>query len=409
MTLIATTIILTCIVGVGIFLRKKTKTLGSGEAARKGRTRAQETVVRQYLVNKFAKCVALNRKRLKRYHRTQHKIVADFGDKGNKATYAAKVDLFYGTDRCQTGAFTIKSFYGGRSSNQLHLGHCEVSIPEGHKAGELERPLLRCFGETPKDHVCLLSLQSLSPEDYLSRIRELFSSNEDEALIFVHGYNNSFHDAALRTAQFVHDLKFGGKPFFYSWPSLGSFCGYVKDMDAAVNARSTFEQFIRLIKENLNPPKVYLIGHSMGNVLIAEYIKSLRKEDNIFTHIVLAAPDINKDVFHNQVMPNFKLATQKSTLYTCRKDFAIYAAERIRGMEPRLGDSRTGIYVAESLYTIDASDLATGLFSTHHTYFAQDSPILDDIIHGVFNDIHPSRRRLVEKQAAQGPYWSFPA
>jgi esterase/lipase superfamily enzyme len=391
-----------CIIGVGgVFLFKKIKQRPDTDEPREICT--QKIVITRYVKAKY---VAAKKRRLNKFHRSQHKIVADFGVNTDSAR-AGKVNLFYGTDRSQTGALTIRSFYGSRSSNELSLGHCEISIPQSHKAGELERPYLAFF-ENPKKHICLLSLQVLGQEEYFSRMRELIFADEEGILIFVHGFNTTFHDAALRTAQFAYDLKFKGRPFFYSWPSLGSPSpsGYLKDLDSVVNARPTFERFIRAIKEKLNPPKVYIIGHSMGNVLIAEFIKSLREEENIFTHIVLAAPDIDKNVFTNLVLPNFKLATKKSTLYTCGKDFALYTSKFARHKEPRLGHSGEGVYVADSLDTVDASDLSMGL-GTHHTYFAQESPILDDIVM-VLNDLPPSKRRLVETTTAKGSYWSFP-
>jgi esterase/lipase superfamily enzyme len=38
----------------------------------------------------------------------------------------------------------------------------------------------------------------------------------------VHGYNVSFDDAALRTAQLAYDLTFDCPAAFFSWPSKGT-------------------------------------------------------------------------------------------------------------------------------------------------------------------------------------------
>jgi esterase/lipase superfamily enzyme len=50
-------------------------------------------------------------------------------------------------------------------------------------------------------------------------------SNPDEALVFIHGFNNSFEDALRRAGQLAYDLRFDGPVFAFSWSSEGSFLG----------------------------------------------------------------------------------------------------------------------------------------------------------------------------------------
>jgi len=53
-------------------------------------------------------------------------------------------------------------------------------------------------------------------------------------LLFVHGYNVSFEDAARRTGQLAYDLGFEGPTVFFSWPSRGSVTAYTRRADRAV-------------------------------------------------------------------------------------------------------------------------------------------------------------------------------
>ena len=59
---------------------------------------------------------------------------------------------------------------------------------------------------------------------------------QDQALVFVHGYNNGFDDALFRTAQIAYDLKYDGAPFLYSWPSGAGIAGYPYDRESAQQA-----------------------------------------------------------------------------------------------------------------------------------------------------------------------------
>ena len=53
--------------------------------------------------------------------------------------------------------------------------------------------------------------------------------------IFLHGYNVSFEEAALRAAQIGFDLSIRGAMAFFSWPSQGDLAGYSAD-EASIEA-----------------------------------------------------------------------------------------------------------------------------------------------------------------------------
>ena len=44
------------------------------------------------------------------------------------------------------------------------------------------------------------------------------SGEEPHALLYLHGYNTSFEEAAIRAAQIGFDLKVPGATAFFSWP-----------------------------------------------------------------------------------------------------------------------------------------------------------------------------------------------
>jgi esterase/lipase superfamily enzyme len=47
---------------------------------------------------------------------------------------------------------------------------------------------------------------------------EVAKNYPNQALIFVHGYNMSFDNAARRAAQIAYDINFDGATFLFSWP-----------------------------------------------------------------------------------------------------------------------------------------------------------------------------------------------
>jgi esterase/lipase superfamily enzyme len=73
------------------------------------------------------------------------------------------------------------------------------------------------FREDPSKHVVLLTLAELGPDAWQSEIRQaLATCSARDVLLFIHGYNVDFEQAALRAAQFAYDLEFQGACVLYS-------------------------------------------------------------------------------------------------------------------------------------------------------------------------------------------------
>jgi esterase/lipase superfamily enzyme len=83
--------------------------------------------------------------------------------------------------------------------------------------------------------------------------------------ILLHGYNNSFDDAAIRAAQMGFDLKVSGATAFFSWPSGASIERYFADADRLAASENEIAEFLRLIKKETKAKAAHIIAHSMGN------------------------------------------------------------------------------------------------------------------------------------------------
>ena len=78
----------------------------------------------------------------------------------------------------------------------------------------------------------------MSEADFWADIRreiEATDRSQRHSLVFLHGYNVSFEEAAIRAAQIGFDLKISGAVAFFSWPSQGSLLGYAAD-EATIEA-----------------------------------------------------------------------------------------------------------------------------------------------------------------------------
>ena len=150
----------------------------------------------------------------------------------------------------------------------LSRGICEVTVPDSHQRGQVERPsLLRFeFREDQQKHVVLASAVELTQNDFQRRLADLVDqSSERDLLVFIHGFNVDFESAVQRTAQIAVDLPFHGVPVCYSWPSQGSLLGYTIDENNAAWTTSHLRAFLEELAETSGADSINLVAHSMGN------------------------------------------------------------------------------------------------------------------------------------------------
>ncbi|MGU3842390.1 alpha/beta hydrolase, partial [Vibrio diabolicus] len=137
------------------------------------------------------------------------------------------IEVFYATDREVHSIKANNVRFTDDWAHELSYGKTKVSIPGSHEIGEIERPTLS-FMEDPYTHMLLQSTTLLPKNEYFLELERRINK-PGSLLVFVHGYNVSFEQAALRTGQMAFDLQFKGVPIFYSWPSKGEVLDYSVD------------------------------------------------------------------------------------------------------------------------------------------------------------------------------------
>lgn len=314
-------------------------------------------------------------------------------------------------------ALTRGTHFSGRDAEEMIVGSCQVTIPLAtHTRGNIERPEimgLQIEVLDPDKHMCVSEVKIAEPAAFVEQLREkMKASAEKEAFVFVHGFNVTFEDAALRTAQMAFDLEFQGAPMFYSWPSQGTVAGYPWDSDAVETAIPYLKEYLKTLASKTDVKRVHLIAHSMGNRLLTRVLRELPEElganktRDTFREIVLAAPDINAHVFRTQIAPALVARYPRVTLYANSNDGAL-AASWMYNHSPRAGDSHKGcICVYKGLDTIDVSALDTTMDG--HGYVGSNHVVLCDLYYLFKEGKSPSHRfRLQPRQQDGLPYFVF--
>jgi esterase/lipase superfamily enzyme len=296
---------------------------------------------------------------------------------------------------------------------QVQLGLCEVTIPKSHQVGELEAPsILRLEVKDNADkHVVLRKTERLADERFYELLRErVAASPRRELFVFVHGFNVTFEDAARRTAQIQHDLKYEGAPIFFSWPAHDKFVlTYTADENNVTWSVSHLKKFLLDVTKHSQARSINLIAHSMGNRALASALKELqlelRDQSRLFNQVILAAPDIDADEFRQSIAPALTRTANRITLYASARDEALAASQLVhRG--PRAGDAGRGLVVVPGIDTIDVTPIDTSLWG--HTYYGSSDPVLRDLNLLITQAVPPEQRVwLAPAELAGQPYWIF--
>jgi len=154
------------------------------------------------------------------------------GERGTSEPESAGVvfPVWFGTNR---KPHPHGSGFTGDRHSRVTRGRVEVYVPESHRFGETGtafwRRLLRFDLRDDR-----LRVQHIDVQERDAFFREIQKANEaaresgetPQALFFLHGYNVTFEEAAIRAAQIGFDVKAPGATAFFSWPSRGSVTAY---------------------------------------------------------------------------------------------------------------------------------------------------------------------------------------
>jgi esterase/lipase superfamily enzyme len=264
------------------------------------------------------------------------------------------------------------------------------------------------FKADPASHVILTAINPRGKEQFYTGLNASMAITH-EAFIFIHGYNVTFEDAARRTAQIAYDLNFQGAPIFYSWPSRGTTLGYAADEESIQLSTERIKDFIEKAAALTNAQTIHLIAHSMGNrgltaALIEMSTELPTDQRQKINQIVLAAPDINAEIFKEQIAPRIVPLGQQITLYVSSRDVALSMSKWFHSYA-RIGESGSNLVLISGIQTIDASNVNSDLFN--HSYPFAMSVLAD--IYELFrhHDFPKDRFNLEPVETATGRYWRF--
>jgi esterase/lipase superfamily enzyme len=313
-----------------------------------------------------------------------------------------EVTVWFASNRELNG----RNFMGRRGTRVLY-GRCFVFVPRDRPVGALEWPR----GLLGHHRVSLSGVDLLEANAFwnlLTQESSRLDTRDRQGLVFLHGYCTKFEDAARRTAQLKVDLGHLGPAAFFSWPSLGKKIGYSNDEAAIEGSEAAIQTFLTDFARRSGVTAVHIIAHSMGNRALLRAMASIAERaaarSNVrFGQLILAAPDVDTELFVNLASAYSKLAA-RTTLYVAENDQAL-GLSGFGHRAPRAGRAPPVTLVA-GVDTINVTKVNLGLVG--HGYATELRPVLTDMHDLIHQGTEPERRfGLRPAGTPQKRYWTL--
>jgi len=274
--------------------------------------------------------------------------------------------------------------------------------------------------------------------------RRLASSPRKEVVLFVHGFNNTFSEAALTMGEMCHFL---GREFvcgIFTWPAGGTrglLFGYNEDYESSVFAAEHLRKAIRTIVGTPGLEKIHLLAHSRGTDLLATTLAELGAEAYMqqttmprrfkIGNVVLMAPDIDADVAVAKILavlsdpdlpfgaaPNPAMVFELTpgcqfTAYVSPDDRALAASSWLFGSLRRIGRVDASMVTPpqiEQMRRVGMVDViqisgTTDLFG--HGYFRSNPRVSADLIAMLRYGLRPNEPGRPLEEVTR-PFWRVP-
>jgi esterase/lipase superfamily enzyme len=285
--------------------------------------------------------------------------------------------LYFATDRAPVQANA--PFFGAERGG-LKFGHADVAVMIENRPGEgaVQRP--PTTRPARQSNRWVRDLRELDQQQLLAGGDAAGGIGDQPVLIFVHGYNVAPESALATAAQLAYDIGFTGAAVAFVWPSRASLDRYASDEESAQWAAPHLAELIRHLKNKSDRP-VHIIAHSMGTRVACGALQRLGcGRDAVklprLGHVILAAADIDADIFKAQIADEIRPLVSSLTLYASRNDAALRLSQQIHQWT-RAGESGDWVPAGEQRFEmVDCTGVdlskSVGNDLIGHSYYAAD-------------------------------------
>lgn len=282
------------------------------------------------------------------------------------------------------------------SEFQLRL----VSIDEFARLPPTPIPYEVVDGKVVEDPEAMAAVEAAMARMRAELVRRLGLTPRKDVFIYIHGYHNTFEDAAFALAELWHFFGREGLPIVYTWPAgYPGFFGYTYDRESSEFTVFHLKQVIRWLAEQPEVENIHLIAHSRGTDVTLSALRELviwanaagldARETLKIANLIVAAPDLDMQVINQRVSAErLILAVDQATLYSSPNDEAIGIAETLfASPRGRLGTLSISELNEEEIERMKANQSRVTVVNFEgeatgygHDYFRTNPAVSSDIV-----------------------------
>jgi len=263
--------------------------------------------------------------------------VAQLGDQG---TYRH----FFVTNRArQADDVEIEDSFGSDRQDSLTLGSFDTRIEPSLGLGMLINPT-QWFQD---EEIQLSQVRLLDRPGFVTQLRSFVEQSPHRSLlIVVHGFRERFPSALRKTAFVGHVLDINSPMLLFDWPGNqgSSPQGYRRARQVAEASGAELAETIRLIDQEVQPERLWLLANSMGAQVVVDAFSLLYQDPDLadteteIEDVVLTAPDVDHEQFNQQFKDEITALADDLTVYVSSNDRALLIS-RLVNRAKRAGES----------------------------------------------------------------------
>jgi esterase/lipase superfamily enzyme len=251
--------------------------------------------------------------------------------------------------------------------------------------------------------------------------------NSSDALIYIHGFNVTWHAAVGSALALQTILRSKGDAsqnvvvILFTWPSDGvalPWTSYKSDRSEARGSGAAVgrgllktRDFLATLRDRaakggskLCGQDIHLLCHSMGNYLLQTALPRIADFTpgnvlpRIFEHIFLCAPDVEDSALeNNQPLEKIDQLARHVTIYHNRGDAAMVISDYTKGQPERLGGAGAAHpnLLHNKIQQVDCTPVVHGLIEHSYYYIGTIAEDIRASIDGVAQDNAQRHRRQI--------------
>ena len=249
--------------------------------------------------------------------------------------------------------------------------------------------------------------QQKGSNELFTKMRKAVVEGNRDALIYIHGFANSFSESISRAAQ-LHELYLVGTDedgnakhplvLVLCWPSNGKVSPpwqYFSDRNDAEDSGHAMaravKRFYDFMCQSGGPcyQRIHLVAHSMGAWVLRHTVQSLKSIaanqtlEPLFDNVFLMAADEDNDTFeHEQKLKPLSELARHIHVYHSHDDLALVVSDTTKFNPDRLGHSglRTFSGISSQVVAIDCEQVDdTGFLHVNHQYYRRRIEVISDV------------------------------